>query len=153
MSRLSWNEYFMQMAYLAAKRSTCLRRRVGAVIVRDNTILATGYNGAPKDVEHCDISGCLRERYKVPSGERHELCVGAHAEANAIAQAAKNGIRIDGSTLYCVNMTCIFCAKLCINSGVKTIYYSEGYGDDLALSILTDAMVTVTQFKLKKREI
>lgn len=149
-TRPSWNEYFMQLAYLAAKRSTCMRRKVGAVIVRNTSILATGYNGAPKGVKHCEIVGCLRTQQNIPSGERHELCIGAHAEANAIAQAALNGTSIKGSTLYCVNAPCIFCAKLCINAEIETIYYSEGYKDTLTMDLLEQANISIFQFSIPK---
>lgn len=111
MQRPSWDEYFMEITHLVAKRATCLRRQVGAAIVKDRNILATGYNGAPSGVSHCLETGCLRAQLNVPSGERHELCRGLHAEQNAIIQAAKHGTNIDGSTLYCTTLPCIICAK------------------------------------------
>lgn len=109
--RPGWDEYFMEMAEVARKRSTCLRRAVGAIIVKDNRILATGYNGVPSGIEHCSVRGCQREALHVPSGERHELCRGIHAEQNAIVQAAYLGVSIDNATLYCTNQPCILCGE------------------------------------------
>jgi dCMP deaminase len=140
-SRPSWEEYFLQIAKYVATRSTCLRRKVGAVLVRDKRILTTGYNGAPKNVAHCLDVGCLREKLKVPSGERHELCRGLHAEMNAIIQAAIHGVRIDGSILYCTTMPCSLCAKMLINSGVAEIVAESGYSDSLASELLNEAKV------------
>lgn len=111
MERPSWQQYFMEMAYLASKRSTCLRRKVGAVLIRDNQIIATGYNGSPKGVPHCEDIGCLREQQKVPSGKNQELCRGVHAEQNAIIQAAINGSSTRGAILYCTNQPCSICAR------------------------------------------
>ena len=139
MMRPSWEEYFMDIAKLVAKRSTCLRRFVGAVLVKDKNILATGYNGVPSGITHCSESGCLRERLKVPSGERHELCRGLHAEQNAIIQAAKHGVNIDGSTLYCTTAPCVICAKMLINAGIKQIVYMDGYPDELSSDMLKEA--------------
>ena len=127
--RPGWDEYFMEMAEVARKRSTCLRRAVGAIIVKDNRILATGYNGVPSGIEHCSVRGCQREALHVPSGERHELCRGIHAEQNAIVQAAYLGVSIDNATLYCTNQPCILCAKMIINAGIKRIVIKEGYPD------------------------
>ena len=129
----------MDIAKLVAKRSTCLRRFVGAVLVKDKNILATGYNGVPSGITHCSESGCLRERLKIPSGERHELCRGLHAEQNAIIQAAKHGVNIDGSTLYCTTAPCVICAKMLINAGIKQIVYMEGYPDELSSAMLKEA--------------
>jgi len=140
-SRPSWEEYFLQIANYVATRSTCLRRKVGAVLVLDKRILTTGYNGAPKNVAHCLEVGCLRDKLKVPSGERHELCRGLHAEMNAIIQAAIHGVRIDGSTLYCTTMPCSLCAKMLINSGVTGIVAQSGYADSLAGQLLNEAKV------------
>ena len=139
MKRPSWEEYFMDIAQLVAKRSTCLRRRVGAVLVKDKNILATGYNGVPSKISHCSDTGCLREKLQVPSGERHELCRGLHAEQNAIIQAAKHGVNIDGSTLYCTTAPCIICAKMLINAGINRIIYLEGYPDQLSSEMLKEA--------------
>ncbi|MDO4834522.1 MAG: cytidine/deoxycytidylate deaminase family protein [Bacillota bacterium] len=138
--RPSWDEYFMEMAELTAKRSTCLRRQVGAVIVKDRHIIATGYNGAPRNVPHCaEKGGCFREQMKVPSGERHELCRALHAEQNAIIQAATLGQSIEGGTIYVTNQPCVICAKMIINAGIQRIVVKEGYPDELAVEILREA--------------
>lgn len=139
--RPSWDEYFMDITRLVARRSTCLRRRVGAVLVKDRNILATGYNGTPSGITHCDQTGCLRDQLKVPSGERHELCRGLHAEQNAIIQAARHGVNIAGATLYCTNSPCIICTKMLINAGIGKIVYIEGYPDDLSHAMLDEAGV------------
>jgi dCMP deaminase len=123
--RPTWEEYFMDITHLVAKRSTCLRRQVGAVLVRDKKILATGYNGAPSGLEHCLEVGCLREKLGIPSGERHELCRGLHAEQNAIIQAAYHGVGIRGATLYCTNHPCIICSKMIINAGSRRSFLSR----------------------------
>ncbi len=141
--RPGWDKYFMEIAEVTKKRSTCLRRHVGAVIVKDNRILATGYNGVPTGIEHCGRRGCLRDELKVPSGERHELCRGIHAEQNAIVQAAYLGVSIDDSTLYCTNQPCILCAKMLINAGVKRIVIKEGYPDTYAQQMLEEAGLKV----------
>lgn len=138
--RISWDEYFMRFAELAATRTTCLRRSVGAVIVKNKHILATGYNGAPKKVPHCkDLGGCLREKLNVPSGERHELCRALHAEQNAIIQCAMSGQNIEGATIYITHQPCIICSKMIINAGIKRIVVREGYPDNLAKQILSEA--------------
>lgn len=146
MQRPSWDQYFMDITRLVATRSTCMRRQVGAILVKDRNILATGYNGVPSGISHCDTVGCLRERLKVPSGERHELCRGLHAEQNAIIQAARHGINIDNSTLYCTTMPCIICTKMLINAGISTIIYAEGYSDDLAREMLAETGIEISQF-------
>jgi dCMP deaminase len=137
-TRPDWDTYFMGMAKLAATRSSCLRRAVGAVLVKDRRLLATGYNGVPSGVTHCEVVGCLRERLNVPSGERHELCRGLHAEQNAIIQAAYHGVSIRGAHLYCTNLPCIICAKMLINAGVRRIIYLEGYSDTLTREMLDE---------------
>jgi len=141
--RPTWEEYFMDITHLVAKRSTCLRRQVGAVLVRDKKILATGYNGAPSGLEHCLEIGCLRERLGIPSGERHELCRGLHAEQNAIIQAAYHGVGIQGATLYCTNHPCIICSKMIINAGIQKIIFEQGYADSLARQMLKESKVRV----------
>ena len=141
--RPDWDEYFMEIAEVVRKRSTCLRRSVGAVIVKDRRILATGYNGAPSGIRHCLETGCLREQLGVPSGERHELCRGIHAEQNAIVQAAYLGVSISGSTLYCTNQPCILCAKMLINADVELIVIKEGYPDRAAADMLKEAGIRV----------
>jgi len=139
--RPSWDEYFLRFAEDARSRSTCLRRSVGAVIVVDKNIVATGYNGAPKGIAHCAEVGCVREAQGVKSGERHELCRGLHAEQNAIIQAAYHGTRIRGGTLYCTTSPCSICAKMLINAGIARVVYSEDYHDPLAVELLTEAGV------------
>ena len=139
MSRPTWDEYFMEITELVSKRSTCLRRKVGAVIVQDKRILTTGYNGAPRGLTHCLEIGCLRETKKVASGERQELCRGLHAEQNAIVQAALHGLSIKGSVLYCTTQPCVTCAKMIINSGIKKIIFKEKYPDELARKMLKEA--------------
>jgi len=133
----------MDIVELVSLRSTCLRRKVGAVLVKDKRILTTGYNGAPTGVRHCSETGCLRERLNVSSGERHELCRGLHAEQNAIIQAALHGVSIKGATLYCTNHPCVICSKMIINSGITAVIYKEDYSDDLAREMLEEAGVEV----------
>jgi len=150
MSRPTYDEYFMKMAYLAASRSTCLRRKVGAVLVKDKHVLSTGYNGPPKGLRHCDETGCLREQLGVPSGERHEICRGLHAEQNAIIQAAMFGVSIKDSVLYVTNTPCVVCAKMLINASVKEIVYDGEYPDDLAMQILGESTIELRRFHIKK---
>lgn len=145
MSRPSWKEYFMDIASLVAKRATCRRRRVGAVAVRDKRILASGYNGAPVGLPHCLDIGCLREELNVPSGERHELCRGLHAEQNVIIQAAYHGVSIKGATIYCTNLPCSICSKMLINAGIREIIYQDGYADPMTKEMLTAAKVRLAQ--------
>ena len=144
-SRPSWETYFMDIARLVASRSTCRRRSVGAVIVKDKRILSTGYNGAPSGLSHCLDIGCLREKLMVASGQRHELCRGIHAEQNAIIQAAYHGFSIKTSILYCTNLPCSICTKMIINAGICRIYYQEGYADELSLTMLGEAGVEAVQ--------
>jgi len=145
--RLSWDEYFMKMAHLVAKRSTCLRRQVGAVLVKDKRIIATGYNGAPKGLPHCtDIGRCLREELGVPSGQRHELCRGLHAEQNCLLQAAVFGVSTRGATLYTTTYPCVICAKMLINAEVAEVVYDADYEDPLAKELLAQAGVKVRRF-------
>ncbi|MBW6514427.1 MAG: cytidine/deoxycytidylate deaminase family protein [Candidatus Syntrophosphaera sp.] len=146
--RPSWQEYFMQMAILASKRSTCLRRQVGSVLVKDNQILSTGYNGSPKGVRHCAEVGCLRETNSVPSGQMHELCRGVHAEQNAIIQAGLNGSSTRGATIYCTHQPCSICAKMIINAEIKTIYIADKYPDTLAEQLLAEAGVEMTHYDI-----
>ncbi len=150
--RPSWETYFMEIAALVALRSTCLRRRVGAVIVNHKRILSTGYNGAPSGIRHCKETGCLRETMQVPSGERHELCRGIHAEQNAIIQAAFHGVSINASILFCTNHPCSICAKMLINSGIKTVYHQLGYADDLAREMFREAGVQVIRLDAQAPE-
>ncbi|MDR1292865.1 MAG: cytidine/deoxycytidylate deaminase family protein [Clostridiales Family XIII bacterium] len=148
MERPSWDQYFMSIAKLTSERSTCLRRKVGAVIVSDKQVVATGYNGAPKGIAHCDEKGgCLREKLGVPSGERHELCRALHAEQNAIIQAATSGQSIEGATIYITHQPCVICAKMIINAGIRKIIVEEGYPDELAVEILDEAGLKIVSMK------
>ena len=147
--RPSWDEYFMRLAYLVSTRATCTRRKVGAVIVKDKRVLATGYNGPPKGLAHCDITGCIREELNVPSGQRHELCRGLHAEQNAIIQAAVHGVSIKGATIYVTNHPCVVCSKMIINAEMAEIVYAEGYPDELAELILLESGIKVRKYELK----
>ena len=142
-SRPSWDEYFMQITRQVATRSTCLRRQVGAIIVHNKRIIATGYNGGPAGLAHCLDIGCLREQLGIPSGQQHELCRGIHAEQNAIIQAARYGLPIDGSVLYCTTQPCTQCTKMIINAGVTELVYAEGYPDELARQLLEESGMTV----------
>lgn len=144
-NRPNWQEYFLEVAKLVSSRSTCLRRKVGAVLVKDKRILATGYNGAPSGLPHCDITGCLREKLHVPSGERHELCRGLHAEQNVLLQAASYGVSVKESVLYITNSPCSICAKMIINAGIKEIICRNNYPDKMAQRFLKTAKI-----KLKK---
>ncbi len=135
----------MAITKMVAKRTTCLRRGVGAVLVKDKRILATGYNGAPAGLRHCEEVGCLRENESIPSGTRHELCRGLHAEQNVIVQAAYHGIAIGGATIYCTNKPCVICSKMIINAGIKKIVYDEGYNDPLADQMLVEAGLEIVR--------
>jgi dCMP deaminase len=146
--RPSWKQYFMGIASLVAKRSTCRRRAVGAIIVKDKRILSTGYNGAPTGVSHCIDIGCLREDMGIASGTRHELCRGIHAEQNAIIQAAFHGVGIKGASLFCTNLPCSICAKMIINAGINTIYYLDGYADEMSQQFFEEARIEVVQMKM-----
>ena len=149
MDRPDNDEYFMEMAHLVAKRSTCLRRHVGAVLVKDKRVLSTGYNGSPKGTLHCEVKGCIREQMNVPSGTRHELCRGVHAEQNAIIQAAYFGVSVDGSTIYTTTYPCSMCAKILINAGIKEVVYSEGYVDDLSKALFAETNILIREYKAK----
>ncbi len=149
MERPDNDEYFMEMAHLVAKRSTCLRRHVGAVLVKDKRVLSTGYNGSPKGTLHCEVKGCIREQMNVPSGTRHELCRGVHAEQNAIIQAAYFGVSVDGSTIYTTTYPCSMCAKILINAGIKEVVYSEGYVDDLSKNLFAETNILIREYKAK----
>lgn len=146
--RIPWDDYFIEMAQLAKKRSSCRRRSVGAVLVKNRKVLATGYNGAPKGLKDClELGYCTREKMGIPSGERQELCRGAHAEANAIAQAAQFGVPVEGATLYATNFPCSMCTKLLINSNISEIIYEDGYPDGLSRQLLKESKLKARQFK------
>ncbi len=148
MSRIGWDEYFMSMAELASKRSTCLRRQVGAVIVKDNQILATGYNGAPKGFPNCcDLNECLRQKLNVPSGERHELCRAVHAENNAITQCAVNGVSCKGGTIYVTASPCVMCLKQIINAGILKIVALEIYPDEMSREMLKACNIEFVKYE------
>jgi dCMP deaminase len=145
--RPTLDEYFMEIASVVAKRSTCLRNKVGAVIVRDKRILATGYNGAPRNLDHCLDIGCIRDQQNIASGTRHEVCQAVHAEQNAIIQSALHGVSVEGATLYCTHQPCVLCTKMIINSRIKRVVYSNDYPDDEAIDFLTKAGVELERFK------
>lgn len=140
----------MSIAFLVSGRSTCLRRKVGAVAVKDKRILATGYNGAPTGLAHCDLTGCLRQQLKIPSGQRHEICRGLHAEQNIILQAATHGISIEGAELYCTSHPCVMCAKMLINCHVTSIFYSGAYPDEMASAMLAEARIPVERLHVRE---
>ncbi|MDF1557040.1 MAG: cytidine/deoxycytidylate deaminase family protein [ANME-2 cluster archaeon] len=144
--RPTLDEYFMEIAHVVAKRSTCLRNQVGAVIVLEKRILSTGYNGAPRNLQHCLDIGCIRQQQNIASGTRHELCRAVHAEQNAIIQSALHGISIENSTLYCTHQPCIMCAKMIINSNIKRVVFSNHYPDEEAMNFFNSAGVEVVRF-------
>jgi dCMP deaminase len=145
--RPSWDRYFMEIAMLVSSRTTCLRRRVGAVIVKDKRLLSTGYNGAPMGLKHCAEIGCLREKLGVKSGEKHELCRAIHAEQNAIIQAATFGVPLLGASIYITHFPCVLCSKMIINAGIKRIVYSQGYPDQMSRDILKEAKLKTELLK------
>ncbi|MBR4742373.1 MAG: cytidine/deoxycytidylate deaminase family protein [Desulfovibrio sp.] len=145
MKRICWPEYFIKIAYLVAERSTCIRRAVGAIAVHDNRILATGYNGVPTGLKHCDVRGCLRAQLNIPSGQRHEICRGLHAEQNVIIQAATHGIVLKGAQLFSTTSPCVQCCKMLINCGFSAIFYAESYPDALAQEMLQEANIPFIQ--------
>lgn len=146
--RATWDEYFMEIAEIVKTRSTCLRRQVGAVIVKDNRIITTGYNGAPSGLMHCsDMGYCEREKLNIPSGQRHELCRALHAEQNAIIQAANMGVSTRGATLYVTLQPCVICAKMAVNAGIIKIVYKGTYPDELSMRILNEADIELVVMK------
>ncbi|UCB57796.1 MAG: cytidine/deoxycytidylate deaminase family protein [Candidatus Omnitrophota bacterium] len=142
-ARPSWDEYFLEIAGIVCKRSTCLRRKVGALIVKGRRILATGYNGTPSGIKHCAEVGCLRTRLNIPSGQRHELCNGLHAEQNVLLQAALYGISLRESSLYVTHQPCIICAKMIINAGITEVVIAGEYPDEMARRFLDEAGIKV----------
>ncbi|MGI6085357.1 MAG: deoxycytidylate deaminase [Acetivibrionales bacterium] len=145
--RPTWDEYFMSIVDLVKTRSTCLRRQVGALIVKDKRILASGYNGAPVGCKHCDEVGCIRNKLNIPSGQRHEICRATHAEQNAIAQAAYSGTSIKDAVMYVTTQPCVLCAKLCINAGIRKIIFRGDYPDELSMELLQEAGVRVLKYE------
>lgn len=150
-SRPSWDDYFMRLAKLAAVRATCLRHKVGAVLVRDKRILATGYNGAPPGMVHCLEVSCVRDKLKIPSGTRAEICRAVHAEQNTIIQCAVYGVSSNGSTLYTTHQPCTICTKILIAGGVKRIVYEEPYPDKFAQSLLKETGVKIKRWFPKEK--
>jgi dCMP deaminase len=148
--RPGWDQYFAAITKQVATRSTCLRRKVGAIIVKDKRILTTGYNGAPMGIKNCLERGtCLREELGIPSGQRHEICRALHAEQNAIIQAAYHGVNIKDSVMYCTTQPCVLCSKMIINSGIKKIYYFIEYPDKLAVELLNEAGIEIIKLDEK----
>lgn len=143
--RPSWDHYFIKIAEDVAERAICVKRKVGAIIVKDKHLLSTGYNGAPKGFAHCTEATCIRKQMNVPSGQRHELCRGLHAEQNAIIQAAVHGVAIEGGTLYATYQPCVICAKMMINAGIKRLVYTGGYPDELAADMLKESKMEVVK--------
>ena len=140
MERRDKINYYLDIAEVVCERSTCLRRQFGAIIVKNDEIISTGYNGAPRGIAHCaDRGGCLRQKLGIPSGERHELCMALHAEQNAIIQAATLGQSIEGASIYVTHQPCVICAKMIINAGIRRIVVKEGYPDELSVDILAEA--------------
>ena len=150
-----WDKRFMEMADLVATWASCYQpnRKIGAVIVKNKRVMTTGYNGAPAGIKTCRERGeCLRRKLNIPSGQRQELCYAVHAEQNAIIQAARLGISIDGATLYCTHQPCVMCAKIIVNSGITRVVYREGYPDDFAREILQEGGVILEQVDAEGEE-
>ena len=145
-----WDKRFMEMAEVVATWTSCARegRAIGAVIVKDKRILTTGYNGAPSGILSCRDKGeCMRDKLGVESGTRQELCYAVHAEQNAIAQAAKLGVSVDGATIYVTHQPCTICTRIIINSGIKRIIYKHSYPDEFSVQLLKDAGVELIKFQ------
>ena len=147
MERPDNDTYFMEMAHLISTRSTCVRRRVGAVIVKDKRVLTTGYNGSPKGTMHCEELGCLRVQKNIPSGTMHELCRGVHAEQNAVIQAAYFGISIAGGTIYTTTYPCSMCSKILINAGIKELVYADSYSDEMSQKLFNETSIAVRKYE------
>ncbi len=145
-NRPSWDDYFMSILDTVKERSTCLRRKVGAIIVKDKRIISTGYNGAPSGLKHCYELGCIREKLNIPSGQNHELCRGIHAEQNAIIQAAMYGVSINKATIYVTCSPCVQCAKMIINAGIKRVVYCGEYPDKLSEELLNEAGINLQKY-------
>ena len=145
-----WDKRFMQMAEVVSSWSSCYQenRHVGAVITRNKRILTTGYNGAPAGIKSCAERGeCLRRKLNIPSGTKHELCYAVHAEQNAITQAAKLGLSVEGATLYCTHQPCAICAKIIINSGISKVVYKHGYPDEFSLEMFKEAGIEIVRME------
>jgi dCMP deaminase len=148
MSRKPWPQYFMDITRLVAERSTCSRRKVGAIAVKNKRILATGYNGAPRNMRDCLEIGCLRKKLGIPSGQRHELCRGLHAEQNVLVQAAVHGVSIEGADIYCTHQPCLICAKLLINCGVTAVFFETPYPDEMSEGMFAEAGIPLARVPL-----
>ncbi|NCA67074.1 MAG: dCMP deaminase family protein [Clostridia bacterium] len=143
-----WDKRFMEMAFIVADWSSCINRQVGAIITRDKRILTTGYNGASSGVMSCKDRGeCLRKKLGIPSGTRHEICYAVHAEQNAIIQAAKLGVSVEGATLYCTHQPCVICAKMIINAGIKKVIFKEGYPDEFSMQLFDEAGLEILKYE------
>ena len=143
-----WDKRFMEMTELVGSWASCYRRKVGAVIIKDKRVMTTGYNGASEGITSCMQRGeCIREKLKIPSGTRAETCYAAHAEQNAIIQAARYGINIDGATLYCTHQPCGICAKMIINAGIKRVVYKDGYPDDFSMQLFREANTQIDKYE------
>ncbi len=145
-----WDKRFMELALLVATWSSCYQpnRQVGAIIVKDKRIITTGYNGASSGISSCkDKNECLRKKLNIESGTRAELCYAVHAEQNAIVQAAKLGISVDGATIYVTHQPCSICAKMIINSGIKRIVYKEGYPDDFSMQLFKESGILIQKYQ------
>ena len=151
--RPDWDEYFMEIAHVVGKRTTCLRRSIGCVIVKDKRILATGYNGAPSGLPHCLELGCLRDQLGIESGTRHEICRALHAEQNAIIQAALYGVSTKGATLYCTHQPCSLCAKAIINAGITRVVFEGDYPDEFAREMLELAGIDIVRYRSEREEV
>jgi len=143
--RPDWDQYFLEIAQVVAKRSTCVRRQIGAVIVRDRRILTTGYNGAPSGLKHCIEMGCLRDELGIASGTRHEMCRALHSEMNAVIQAAQHGVSTRGATIYSTRQPCSVCARMIINAGIIRVVYTGDYPDDFSMELLREAGIELVR--------
>lgn len=149
MDRQHWHDYFLDMAEQVASRSTCLRRKVGCVLVKEKRVIATGYNGAPSGAPHCDVTGCIRQQEGIPSGQRLDICRASHAEANAISQCARYGVPTEGATAYVTVTPCSACAKLLVQAGVKSVVYRGAYPDDASADVLAQSGVLIVEWSTK----
>ena len=150
-----WDHRFMEMAQLVSTWASCYQeeRKIGAVIVKDKRVMTTGYNGAPQGLRTCKERGeCLRRKLNIPSGTHAEICYAIHAEQNAVIQAAKLGVSIDGGTCYCTHQPCSVCAKILVNAGIKRIVYEQGYPDDFSLEILNEADIILERYEDLEKE-
>jgi len=152
MKRPSWDEYFMEIARVVAKRSTCLRRNVGAIVVKNKRIISTGYNGTLSGLKHCEEVGCLREKFGIKSAERQELCRGMHAEANTLLFAASYGVDMHEAAIYCTHQPCVLCAKMIIQAGIKQVVFLGEYPDKLARQLFKEAKVKIKRLSKKHKK-